>query len=111
MMAAVPTDLHVHLTITVSPPLDPNTITQPILAALASSQGAIVSEVDDALAAVTAEFDTFRADLDRELTDLGNLVAGHLTPEQQAAFDALSARFAAATAAVDAADPTPPPAG
>ena len=96
-------DLHIHVS-----DITADQITTPILAALATTQGAIMSDVDVALAAITAEFDTFKTDLDRELTDFGNLVAGHLTVEQQAAFQALTDKFAAATAAVDAADPVPP---
>jgi hypothetical protein len=78
-----------------------------ILAAIADLKGALMSELDDRLAEVTAQFDTFRADLDRELADFGKTVAGTLTADQQAAFNALSAKFTSAQAAVDAADPAP----
>lgn|GEM_PF-4435737 len=94
-------DLHIHLGPSATD------VVQPILAALAHTQGVLVSEVDDRLAALSAQFDTFRADLDRELTDFGAKVAGTLTADQQAAFDALAAKFTAAQAAVDAADPAP----
>lgn len=89
--------------------IDPDLIVQPILAALATTQGAVMSDVDAALATITSEFDTFRADLARELADFGNLIAGHLTTEQQTAFQALTDKFTEATAAVDAADPVPAP--
>jgi hypothetical protein len=106
-MPAQPITIHVagDLHITVGP--DAADITTPILAALAKTQGEIMTDVDAAVAAVTAQFDTFKADLERELTDFGNLVAGHLTTEQQAALDALSAKFTTAQAEVDAADPVP----
>jgi hypothetical protein len=78
-----------------------------VMAAIADLKGALMSELDDHLAEVTAQFDTFRTDLDRELADFGAKIAGALTPDQQAAFDALSARFTSAQAAVDAADPAP----
>jgi hypothetical protein len=96
-------DLHIHLA-----DLTADQITTPILAALASAKGAIMTDVDDALATVTAEFDTLRADIDRELADFLAAHGGTMSAETRAAFDALSAKFASATSAVDAADPVPP---
>lgn len=89
-------DLHIHLN-------DPDAIIQPILAALAGAKGEIMSQLDDQLAELKAAVDTNSAKLAVLITDFEN--AGSLTPEQQAALDALKAEVVGNSDAIDAADP------
>jgi len=64
-----------------------------------------MSELDDRLTALQQSFDAFRVDLDRELQDLKDALAGTLTAEQAAQFDALSGKIQQATLDIDTADP------
>lgn len=89
-------DLHLHT-------VDPDAITAPILAALAHTQGAIMSDLDDRIADLKAAVDTNSAKLATLITDFE--AAGTLTADQQTAFDALKAEVVGNSAAIDAADP------
>lgn len=73
-----------------------------------NAEGAIMSEVDDRLAALTEDLGDLATDLDRELTDLKGALAGNLTAEQAASFDTLVSKVADMKAAIDDADPAAP---
>jgi hypothetical protein len=76
---------------------------------LVHTEGIIMTEIDDRLAAVATQFDDLTTDLGRELADLTNAVAGNLTAEQRAEFDALAQKMTDAKLAIDTADPPPAP--
>lgn len=80
------------------------TLVQPFAAGINRLEHAMTA-VDDALAAIGTTVDELVKDVTR-LIDLF-IAAGNLTPEQQAAVDALQAKLAAIDAAVETAAPEP----
>lgn len=110
-----PVHIHVtgdlHLTLQVTPPADPAQITGPILAALAHTQGALMTDIHADLAAVLDQIEQAEAaetaDLTRELADFAADVAPQLSDAEQARFAAILQAAKDRDAAILAADPAP----
>ncbi len=91
--------------------VDPDQITQPILAAMAANQGALVTDIHDelneALQPVLDAVDALDTDLARELADFSASLSPKLTQDEKDRFAGLASRLVAFTASIDAADPAP----
>jgi len=86
--------------------VDYDHITRIIQAALAHTEGDIMSQLDDKLAEIQAVETTNSAKLATLIQDFEN--AGSLTDAQTAALDALKNEIVGNSAAIDAADPNVP---